>query len=337
MTTPTEKRALVTGATGFIGAHLVRALVERGWSVRALARSRTKAAALAARGVGVHHGDLTDPRSLRGIGEGVAVVFHAAAQLHVPGISDEAYDRTNVRGTRHLVEAIRPSPIRKLVALSSIAAIGIREAGTIDERFPCRPDLAYGRSKLAAEQVLTEAAIHDGLPAVILRPPTVYGPGERYNFLTLCRAIRSGWFLPIGRAENRIPFCWVGNVVEAMIAAAERGRVGEAYLISDEPALTFRQVTRVLSELVRGRPLTRLHLPVPLATICSYPVAAAAGLLGVPAPLSPGRVRTMSSDMCFDLRKARVELGYRTEGSFRDLARRTIEWYVAEGLLRAPR
>ena len=325
--------ALVTGATGFVGHHLVRAILEKGWPCRALVRDEKRARRLLPDGVEPVCGDISDPRSLVGIGRGVDCVFHAAAQLNLPGISADDYTRVNLRGTQNLVEALRGSSLFRFVHISSIAAVGLRNYGMIDETFPCDPDLPYGISKLRIDEYLQNAFKDSGFPSVIVRPPTVYGEGERYNFLSLCRAIQSGRFLIIGDGRNRTDFCWIGNLVQAMMKAAQKGREGELYLVADEPVLTFRESADVLSRIVRARPLTRLSLPKPMAYAVSVPIAAVGRLLGHPVPLYPTRVRTMTADLCFNLSKAKRELGLEPVVSFAECAAETIRWYREEGLL----
>lgn len=324
-------RALVTGASGFVGSHLVESLLREGTEVVALVRDRTKAERLEKLGARLFIGDLARAESLKGVGDGVHLVFHLAAQLNLPNVPASAYS-SNLDGTRNLVTALRSSSIARFVAVSSIAAIGIRNVHQIDETFPCKPDLPYGESKLKADELVLDEWRRSRFPAVVVRPPTVYGPGERYNFLSLCRAIRSDRFLLIGSGENRMDFLWVGNLVQALVLAAKRGRTGETYLVADEPCLTFRQTCEVIASLVGSR-LPRLNLPVPVAYGLAYPLAVLGRLARRSVPLYPKRVRTMSSDMCFDLTKAKAELGYRGEGLFRDNASRTVDWYMSEGIL----
>lgn len=329
------KVALVTGGTGFVGSHLIRELVGSGWSVRALARDPEKARRRMPPGVEVVGGDISEPDSLRDVGRGVESVFHTAAQLNLPGVPEAEYDRVNLQGTRNLVDALRDARISSFVHVSSIAAIGLRNYGKIDETFVCDPDLPYGISKLRIDEYLRRTFEESGFPAVVVRPPTVYGEGERYNFLSLCRAIESGRFLLVGSGENRVDFCWVGNLVQAMIRAAERGRPGEIYLVADEPVLTFRETCETLSRLIRGRGLPRFALPVPLAYAAAYPLSMLGALVRRPVPLYPSRVRTMTADLCFDLAKAKRELGFSARGSFAELAALTVESYRASGLLSA--
>jgi nucleoside-diphosphate-sugar epimerase len=325
--------ALVTGATGFVGSHLLRELLTSGWTCRVLVRDPEKARGQLPPSVELVKGDISDPKSLRGIGQGVDSVFHTAAQLNLPGVLAADYKRVNLQGTQNLVEALRGASLSRFVHVSSIAAVGLRSYGMIDETFHCDPDLPYGISKLRIDEYLRNAFEESGFPCVIVRPPTVYGEGERYNFLSLCRAIESGRFLVIGSGHNRIDFCWAGNLVQAMVRAADHGRSGELYLVADEPTLTFREGCDILSRLLRGRPLGPPALPTAIAYAAAYPLAVLGKLTGRPVPLYPSRVRTMTADLCFDLTKAKQELGYSASGPFQELAARTIDWYRAAGLL----
>lgn len=323
-------KILVTGATGFVGSHLVEALLTGGHQVTALVRDSAQAGPLAERGVVLRRGDLMKPESLRGIADGVDAVAHTAAVLNLPKNPASAY-AANVEGARNLVEAVKGSSVRKFIHLSSVAAMGIRNVHRVDESFPCDPDLPYGKSKLAVDQYLLEQGAR-GFPVVILRPPTVYGPRERYNFLSLCKAIQAGRFLLIGSGDNRMDFCWVGNLVQAILLAIERGRNGGLYLIADDPVLPFRETVSTIASLL-GRNIPRIHMPTALAYAASVPLAVLGRMTGREVPLYPKRVRTMTGDMCFDLSKAKNELGYSPRGPFRELARETIEWSKANGLL----
>lgn len=325
--------ALVTGATGFIGGNLTRRLLQEGWRVRALVRNLGKASALADLGVELAEGDLNEPASLKGAVSGQDYVFHCAALIHQHGWTLPDYLAANVHTSRNLCEALQSSRPKKIVALSSVAAIGIRPAGQIREDFPCRPDLDYGISKLKSDEVFLEAFAKEKLPVVLLRPPTVYGPGERYNFLTLCRALRHGPFLLIGDGRNRIDFLSVGNLVEAMVLAAQKGTAGEVYLVADQPVRPFRETIGILYQLIHGVPFRRPGLPVLLARLVAWPLAWIEAATGRPMPLNPGRVRTMSGDFCFDLGKITSELGYHPVEPFETAAARTIAWYRENNLL----
>ncbi len=326
----------MTGATGFIGSHLVRKLLGEGWPVRMLVRSPDGEGAkeLVAAGAEAFRGDLGDPSSLGKVGAGVTHVFHAAAQLNMNLQSATLADfATNASGTEALVDALAGAPLEKFVHVSSLAAIGIRPVGMIDETFPCDPDLAYGKSKLLADEHLLRLYRERGLPVVILRPPTVYGPGERYNFLSMCAAIAQKKFVFIGDGSNRVDFLWIGSLTAALVGAAERGRAGEVYLVADDPARSFRDTVDAVWRIVHGTPAPRWHLPVSLAYALAYPMGALGARLGRAVPLYPTRVRTMAGDMCFDLGKIKREIGYAPDGAFEGNLRTTIDVYRQRALL----
>jgi len=328
-----NRLAAVTGATGFIGSHLTKSLLAGGWSVRALVRDPAKARHLGEQGVELFPGDLENPGGLDGFFAGADSAFHCGAAIHAAGTDAKSYARINAEGTARIARAAAGTGLKKFIALSSIAAIGIRPGGMIDENFPCQPAFAYGESKLQAEKELLGAHRDSGLPAVILRPPTVYGPGERYNFLTLCRAIKNGPFLVIGNGANRIDFLAVGHLVEAMILAAEAGRPGEIYLVADARPRPFLDTVNVLSTLLNGRPYSGLRLPKAAALLAAAPLELLARCTNADVPLSFGRIRTMTSDFCFDLSKIRRELQYHPADDFQERMAETIAWYRSEGLL----
>ncbi len=319
------KKALVTGASGFIGHHLVSTLRELGVPVRAVVRDAARARTILGDSVECVVADLSDAGSLRDVGAGCDVVFHNAVDYRAP--------RAHVPQTRNLLGAV-PEGAR-WVQMSSIAAIGIRPLGTIDERTACRPETEYGNAKLEADHLVLESVEREQRKAVILRPPTVYGPGETYNFLSLCRAIQSGRFALIGDGRNRIDFLWVGNLVDAMIAAADAPIEGcEVFNIANDPALPFRDTVDIVAREVRGRPISGRRLPLALAKAIALPLDLAARLLSRELPLGSARVRTMSGDLAFDLRKARERLGYRPTRGLADTIGETVAWYRKEGLLR---
>ncbi len=319
------KKALVTGASGFIGHHLVNKLQKLGTPVRAVVRDVTRARGILGGDVEYVVADLSDKASLREVGGDCDVVFHNAVDYRAP--------RAHVPQTRNLLEALPPHV--RWVQTSSIAAIGIRPLGTIDESSPCRPETEYGKAKLEADHLVLESVEREQRKAVILRPPTVYGPGETYNFLSLCRAIQSGRFALIGDGRNRIDFLWVGNLVDAMIAAADATIDGaEVFNIANDPALPFRDTVDIVAREVRGRSISGRRIPLPIAKAIAWPLDIAARLLSRELPLGSARVQTMSGDLAFDLRKARDRLGYRPTRGLRETISETVGWYRKESLLR---
>ncbi|MCK6450201.1 MAG: NAD-dependent epimerase/dehydratase family protein [Alphaproteobacteria bacterium] len=259
---------LVTGATGFVGAALCRALLKDG---------RKVAAALRQPGAVLPAG--VEPRVVGEIGPdtdwrpalaGIAVVVHAAARVHqmheTAADALSAYRRVNTYGTARLAEACAAACAaaggRRLVFISSIKAMGDGNAdGTpYREDQPCAPTDAYGRSKAEAEAALAGVA-GDRLETVILRPPLVYGPGARGNFPALLRLSDSPWPLPLGGIDNRRSLLALDNLVDAILRAIEHpAAAGRTFLVSDgEDLSTSALVARLRRAL--GRPERLFALP----------------------------------------------------------------------------
>lgn len=323
----TTDLVLVTGAAGFVGGHVARELLERGYRVRALVHRSEELPA----GVEAVRGDLTDVASLERAAEGAAGVVHAAAMLDP--IADEAEaDRVNHRGTLALAKAARRAGARAFVFLSSQAALGYHaEDGLVPPDAPPRPTTLYGKSKLAAERALANAEL-GGLRVVSLRPPTVYGPGERRNFLALTRAVDSGLFPIFGNGKNRMSTCWVGNVAAAAAWVLETKRAHGVLHVADEPVRSFREIVETLAWAL-GRSVLPLAVPLPLGRVAALGAEAVFGLARRSPPLSRARLRTLTADSALDTRLTR-ELGFRSPHRFSEGVARTVAWYRDQGLLR---
>jgi nucleoside-diphosphate-sugar epimerase len=268
-------RTFVTGATGFVGSHLVDALLAAGDEVTALVRSPAKAAGLAARGVRLVQGDLHDAAALRRGVEGADAVQHVAALV---GAVDEAeFLRANRDGTRHVVEAVRDAaPGARLVLTSSLAAAGPAERGaprTVEA--PERPVTMYGRSKLASEQVVRES----GLDWVIARPPAVYGPRDQDNFLTLFKIARWGVCPVFGDGTQELSLVYAPDLAEGLrLAGATPGLGGRAYFVNHPEIVTSGDVVRQIGR-VTGREVQLLPVPRALAELALGVAGGTASLL----------------------------------------------------------
>ncbi len=249
-------RALVTGATGFVGSHVVDRLLERGHEVVALIRSPAKAQGLQERGVQLVRGDLGDIPALTTAADGVDVVYHVAA---LTGAVDEAeFLQANREGTANVVRAARAGGgDPRLVLISSMAAGGPAERGRPRQGAgEDRPVTMYGRSKLASEVVVREQP----LPWTILRPPTIYGPRDRDNFIAIFKAARSGFSPVFGDGSQQLSMVHVDDLAEAILLAGESPAVlGGTYYTNHPEVLTSAElvehVGRALGRSVRLVPL----------------------------------------------------------------------------------
>jgi nucleoside-diphosphate-sugar epimerase len=260
--------ALVTGANGFIGSHLVRALLHRGYEVRCLVRSTSDLASLAGLPVAIFIGDLRDPSSLDVPTKGVDYIYHLAAELMVA--SEETFTAANTDGTRHMLEAASRNALatlKRFVFTSSQAAVGPGHDPTpLDETAPLKPISWYGTSKMKAEQFANEWATR--LPVTIVRPPAVYG--ERETDLSRTYGIVANRLHPkLGLKKKHLSMVYVGDLVEGMVMAAESADTkGQTYFLSSPEELTDVDVTRTTGEAMGkevGLPLLTPHLLLRLA------------------------------------------------------------------------
>lgn len=324
--------ALVTGATGFVGANIVAALNQAGWLVRVLHRPQSRLTALSGLAYESALGDVLDADSVLAAVQGCQVVYHAAGVADYWRADQAHMYRVNVDGTRNVMAAARQAGVERVVHTSSAAALGIPATGQVlDEtdswnappaRFP------YGHSKHLAEQAV-QAEVARGLPAVIVNPTAVLGPRDvNLGSATLILALhkrRVPVLLPGGL--NAIG---VADVAAGHLLAAERGRVGERYLLGCEN-LTTADFARLVGEVIDA--------PVPRVMLPRGVLNAAASLVGVAGRLSPWQlpatdalVRLSTETFYFDASKARAELGL-PQTPLRQVVREAFEWLRAGGYL----
>ena len=301
---------LVTGASGFIGGCLARQLVQAGHEVTALVRNPGAAGDLKAGGVVLHQGDVRDKSSLRVPLSGVDGLFHLAAWYRI-GVRNgrEAY-RTNVEGTRNVLETARELGVARIVYTSTVAVSSDTGGRLVDEGFRHGgPWLSqYERTKWMAHYQVARPMAEAGLPLVILQPGVVYGPGDPSAIGTAIRQYLQGR-LPV--TPQRTAFCWahVEDTAAAHRLAMERGRPGESYIVAGS-VHTFREVFE-LAERLTGIAAPWIH-PGP-GTMKA--LATCMRLLGALIPLPPAysaeSLRVMAGTTYIgDNRKARRELGF---------------------------
>lgn len=323
----TRPVVFVTGAAGFVGGHVARALLARGRQVRALVHRREPALD----GIERVRGDLAAPDGFTAALAGAEAVVNCAALLDPIEHAAQA-DRINHVAAVELARAAARAGVRTFVHLSSLAAAGYHPgSGLVAPDARCRPTTAYGRSKLAAERSLAALDV-PGLRRVLLRPPTVYGAGESANFLALTRAVDSGWFLVPGRGDNRMSFCFAQNLADATCFVLDEPRASGVVHVADEPVVTFRVAVETIAGAL-GRRLLPVPFPIPLARAAAIGCEGVFGVLRRHPPLSRARLTTLTADCALDTSQT-AALGFRPQVAFADGVRETIRHYRAEGLLR---
>ncbi|MCX6032241.1 MAG: SDR family oxidoreductase [Chloroflexi bacterium] len=326
-------KVLVTGGSGFVGSQIVAALVRRGDRVRVLRRPNSSLIALA--GLEVEHviGDILEPEAVARAVAGCDLVFHVAALSSYWRAQRAQVYRVNVDGTRVVMAACLAAGIPRVVHTSSVAAIGVRRDGVlVDEGMAFdafSASWAYGDSKHLAELEVLKA-VERGLPAVMVNPAAVIGPGDHY-------LISSSMVVEF--AKRPVPVVTPGGlcmadvdaIVAGHLAAAERGRVGERYILGGEN-LTHRQIAATICDIA-GRPAPRLTIPGwalgPLASM----VDAFNRINPRPPVVSGEQLRLGAYNVYCDSSKAVAELGYPLL-PFRPAAERAYRWYLEHGYLK---
>jgi len=302
-------RYLVTGATGFIGGGLARELIKRGHQVVTVARNPDKAADLAALGVEVHKGDITDKASLRAPMTGVDGLFHVAGWYKV-GARDTsmAYD-INVNGTRNALEVMRELGIPKGVYTSTLAIYGDTHGAVVDETAP-QPrafEVEYDRTKALAHFEVALPMMREGLPLVIVQPGLVYGPGDtsimRQSFLMYLQRR-----LPVVSTVAAYAWAHVDDIVEGHILAMEKGTPGETYIIGGE--VKSLSDALVIAEKVTGVPISGMRLGALPLSIMTAVMGAVERIVPVPATMASDTLQSINSTYTGSNAKARRELGY---------------------------
>lgn len=324
-------KVLVTGATGFIGSHLLDTLVERGDEVRILARCGEDVKRLAQAGVKVYCGDLTDRPSVEAAVDGVERVLHCAARTG-PWGSQVEYEIANVHGLKTLVEAAMAADVRRIVHVSSITVHGLDVGGTADETAPLRGGYdPYSRSKVAGEQLLQQLIRDKGVPVSIVRPGLVYGSRDTNSFGRFARLVEQGKMVIIGSGNNHLPLIYVRDVVQGILLASEADQaIGRAYLLVDDEPVTQRDYFNAIAREL-GVPPPRRHIPYRLALALSATAEAVGHLTRMkqPPPLMRFGLKQIAGENRFMIDRARSELGFVPQVSLAEGVREGIVWYRA--------
>jgi len=327
-------RVLVTGASGFLGSAVARALVARGLRVRALVRPTSPRDNLEGLGCDVVSGDLTDRASLGAALNGMRHLFHVAADYRFWARDPSVILRVNVEGTRTLMQEALAAGVERIVHTSSVATLKLAGATRpVDETAPLSPDEAIGvykRSKTLAERAVEAMIRDDRLPAVIVNPTTPIGPRD-------IKPTPTGRIL-LDAARGRIPafvdtglnFAHVDDIAEGHLLAFERGRIGERYILGGENVLLHDLLATIAD--AAGRRAPRIRLPrTPLFPL-AYGAQAFALLTGREPLMTVDALRMSRYHMFFTCAKAKRELGYSSR-AYQQGVIDALAWFRKAGYL----
>ena len=327
-------RALVTGASGFVGSAVAKKLAEAGFSVRALVRPTSPRAHLTGFDIEFVEGDLRDAESVRRAVAGANYVFHVAADYRLWARDPSEIMHANVEGTRNIMAAAMAEGVERVVYTSSVATLALRPDGVpIDETLPLdemKAIGAYKRSKVAAERLVEKMVAEDNLPAVIVNPSTPIGPRD-------VRPTPTGRII-VEAAAGRIPgfvdtglnLVHVDDVADGHLAALRKGRIGERYILGGENVF-FSDMLSDIAGIV-GRKPPRLRFPRALVMPIAYAAEAIARVTGVEPFVTRDGLRMSKYRMFFNAAKAERELGIRAR-PYREGLTDAIEWFRTAGYL----
>jgi dihydroflavonol-4-reductase len=326
---------LVTGASGFVGSAVARQLAQAGEQVRVLVRSTSSRVNVADPKLEIVEGDLRDAASLARALQGVRVLFHVAADYRLWARNDNDIIRTNVDGTRALMDAAKRAGVERIVYTSSVATLKARPGGApSDETFPLDEKSAVGAykySKVVAERLVEKMVAEQGLPAVIVNPSTPIGPAD-------VRPTPTGRII-VEAASGRMPayvdtglnFVHVEDVAAGHIAAWKKGRIGERYILGGQDVVLGDMLAEIARQVGRAPP--KLRLPRRLIYPIAYGAEAIAYVTGKEPFVTTTGLKLAKDLMFFSSAKAERELGYHAR-PYTEAIADAIAWFRQNGYLK---
>ncbi len=323
---------LVTGATGFVGSHLVEMLRARGERVRILARDAGKVPEEWRKDVEIVEGDVTDPPSLAPAVKDVDIVLHVAGVINLPPGEGERFYRVNTEGTKHLFHAARTSgrPLKRFLYCSSVGVMGKLKRIPADEETPCAPTNAYEASKLAAERWVLAEGKRRGVPVSVTRPAWVYGPGDRRTFPIFFLIARKR-FIMVGKGDTWIHPVFVRDLVKGILQCARSEKaIGRKMILAGQQPVRLKDLVALISHQCDVR-LLPVKLPVAVATVIALGLEILYKPLHKQPLLHRRRLGFFLRDQGFDISLARRCCGYVPGTSLEEGIRETVTWYKRNG------
>lgn len=320
---------LITGGNGFLGRNLTLKLQERGDRVRVLALPTEDTRWLEQRDVAVFRGDILDPKVLIEPMRGVEGVFHLAAMIGTWRPMRDYY-AVNVTGTENVCRAALEAAVSRLVHISSAMVYDMAMGRVVTEDDPLKPlDEPYSLTKAQGDMLVQRMIREDHLPAVIVRPGTLIGPGDRLNFGRMADRVRADKGIIIGSGHNAVPLVYITDMVQGLILALDSEQaVGKAYNIGNDQVLTQKVFLSTIAQEI-GVKAPRRHVPYSALYAAAYTAERVARLSKdrIPPFLTRHGVKLYGADNRLSITRARRELGYKPEVSLVEAVRITCDWY----------
>ncbi len=324
-------RALITGATGFLGGDLACRLLADGMQARVLARSARAAEPLVQRGAELVIGDVANAGAVHEAMRDVEIVYHFAGRLFVPGVPEDEYRRTHVEGTRAMLAEACKQGVARFVHCSTTGVLGVTGAQPSGETATFRPTNAYEATKLEAELLVRGAMLH-GFPAAIVRPGLVYGPGD-LHLVGFFRSIQRRQFRPIGRGSVWLHPIYIDDMTEATVRCGTDPRaIGECFHIAGRRPATLAELANTIADAL-GVVQPRGFIPMPAALVVAAVGDALPTSMRHAAPLTRSRLDFLTHSRIYDVSKARQLLSFDAATPLAEGIARTAHWYREHGHL----
>ncbi|HEX2149097.1 MAG TPA: NAD-dependent epimerase/dehydratase family protein [Actinomycetota bacterium] len=327
-------QVLVTGGAGFVGAHLVKRLLSRGHQVVSLDLSPGLFAdELRAQGANLVTGSVTEPNDVHRAMAGCELVYHLASPFGDIMQPNAVYWEIEVNGTRNVLEAASRHGVRRVVHCSTQGVHGIIADPPGNEDSPMAPRDYYCYSKVEGEKICQEFLAR-GMDIVIVRPTSVYGPGDIRGWLKLYKMVSKGWFLMIGDGKTLNHPVYVENLVDLLeLTATNPAAKGRVYLAGDDESVTLNDLVRKVGAAV-GTDVRIIRFPwYRLAWLGATTIESASRLLGIRPAVFRRRLSWFRTNRAFRIDRAKQELGYRPQVRLTEGLARTAEWYRKAGYL----
>ncbi len=328
-------RIFLTGGSGFIGSRLAPLAIEAGHAVTVVTpintpAERARCDALAKAGIKLVVAPLEDTNVITRELQGNEVVIHLAAAQHEAEQPESYFHRINVEGTRNLLELAAKAGVRRFVHGSTIGVYGSAASGRLDEQSPLAPDNPYGRTKAAAEQVVRTQ--QSAMEWAIVRISETYGPGDM-RLLKLFRGVKKGRFPVLGNGANLHQLIYVDDLCRGLLAACMVPAAHkETVVLAGSEEITTHDMVAAVSEAVGGGKRV-MHAPMWPFLLAAWVFESTFSPLGLKPPLHRRRLDFFRKSFSFSNTKAEQVLSFHPQVSFRDGARKTAEWYQANGFL----
>ncbi len=320
-------KVLVTGGTGFSGNHLVRRLLDEGSEVRVLARPSSNTAFLKGSGVEIIPGDIADRDSVDRAVKGTNRVFNIAAAYREAKLPEASYWAVNLEGTKNIIGSCIKYGVSRLVHCSTIGVVSSVDEPPSDESAPYSPDDIYQQSKCAAEKEVLRSVRQEGLPASIIRPCAIYGPGD-LRLLKLFRMIARKRFYILGNGRALYHMVYIDDLVSGFILASHKSAsIGEVFIIGGPKYTDLNELFKIIAEEFKVKP-PGIHFPFKPIEILSVLMEYAYKPLKKEPPLYKRRVAFFKKDRAFDISKAKRILGYRPAFDLKEGIHLTAKWYL---------